>query len=330
MTQVPALSAAAQRLVAEIARETALRAVNGRAVGQLYPGTVVSYDPTSLRAVVLVDGDDASVSLSVLSDGFDWYSPNDRVMVQFDPPAGGYVVGRIGPSNSALIVHDDFIQAQTAWAANVGLGDTPWSYTLGGHATVPFGGTGTGFLNNGYAGAIALQTGGTTAFWTQIRKAANLGTVPLPGYSLRFRGRFATDGAATFIQAQAGVGDTRTNVSPTVTGFYWRIVETSGGTPVFRLVSTAASTTTTVTATSAGTPVNKTMYDFVIEWKPSTFVRGWIGTPSGWFGPYSITTNVPAAGALVNLLFGSVYPYSNSVRYQVIDYLRLERCASLT
>lgn len=329
MTIQPVFTPAMQRQVAEIARAAAKQALSGRPPGSLVPATITSFDYVTHLAIVVVDGDTASSTAAVLSDGFDWYSPGDRVMVQFEPPAGFYVVGRIGGPNSELLIHDDFTNTYPAWTGGVGSGDTPWVYTLATHTAVPFGGLGTGWLGGGYTGAIVLQTGTTIGYWTQIRKSA-ASPMPLPGYPLRFRGRFGVDGAITQVLAQAGVGDASAGVAPTNTGFWWRIREPSAATPVFELVSMAGTSATVATLPAAGTPVLKTMYDFIIEWKPSSFVRGWIKTPTALFGPVTITTNVPAANALVNPLFASAYPYAASVRYGVIDYLRLERCASLT
>ena len=329
MSVQPVLTPQMQRQVADIARAAAKQALGGRSIGSLIPATVASYNPYTKTCAVIVDGDTVAVSASVLADGYDWYSYLDRVMVQFEPPQGLFVVGRIGPSNSDLVCHDDFLNAVTAWAGGVGLGDTPWAYTLAGHATVPFGGTGTGWSGKGYTGSIALQTGASIGFWTQIRKSTSA-TAPLPNTPLRFRGRWGVDGGATNVQVQGGVGDASTGVSPLTTGFYWRIRESAGGVPAFQLVSTAATASTVYTVTDV-IPVNKTMYEFIVEWVSSSFVRGYIKSDrdGAIYGPYTITTNIPAYDALVNPLFGSAYPFANSTRYGVFDYLRLERLASL-
>lgn len=68
------------------------------ATSKFLPATVASLDAINSLVNVKMDGDEfgAEVQLRSLVAGL---RPGDRVMVMFDPPHGGYVIGRFGLSN---------------------------------------------------------------------------------------------------------------------------------------------------------------------------------------------------------------------------------------
>jgi len=79
-----------------------VQAVENRAapVSRFGPGTVVSFDRENAVVTVRMDGQEFGNEIDVrplISD----IASNDRVMIAYDPPRGGYLIGHIGRPYSA-------------------------------------------------------------------------------------------------------------------------------------------------------------------------------------------------------------------------------------
>lgn len=96
------------RLLAEQTKAAIAGAVARVPVPTQLPGTVLSYDPVGKVATVNVDGTDSDNDAVEAENLTGWpLSPDDRVMVTFQPPHGAFVSSRFGDTAGTVWIRCD-------------------------------------------------------------------------------------------------------------------------------------------------------------------------------------------------------------------------------
>ena len=267
-------------------------------------GTVQSIDRVNQVANVFIDPGTTPTPCRYFGD-----PPPPLSRVSVDNPVPGTWVCRGPQVDSRLILHDDFLAADSG----TGYGDTNWNFF-----TVAGGSAGQAGLA-GTAGSVFINTSATAGQYALLYKDTGALTIPAAPGALWLSGSVATQdigGVVGDIYYVLGFYDTGNIFTSNGNG-----VNIYGFASATALRNSLAAATHDVTMPQAVVG-GQTFFTLDLV-STATFSAAWYNGN----GPFVNTTGIPTAAALT-VEFG-VDPLTNHVAQMDADWVHLERVASV-